>query len=131
MGREIKRYHDGSYLEYDRGNFDYWCVYLSRPGRERKPLKDVEYFEKLKEYGAKYGTRRLYLDYVKIYDMTGKKIERKVLEEISSIASGYPEDRLPLDIILTTLYMAMIAEENKAYTKLGKGLSAWVFINFL
>ena len=30
MGQLIKSFVDGSYLEYDRGSFDDWCVYLTK-----------------------------------------------------------------------------------------------------
>lgn len=120
MGQKIKDFLDGSYLEYDRGSFDDWCVYLTKPNGSRKPPRDVDYFQKLKDYATRYGVETIYNDYVKVYDLTGKKLEPIALQEISNIASSYEDDALELDIIFSILYMAMIAEENKANTRLGK-----------
>lgn len=44
MGQVIKSFADGSFLEYDKGSFDEWCVYLTKPYRERRAPRDVEYF---------------------------------------------------------------------------------------
>ena len=52
--------------------------------------------------------------------MTGREISSGVLNSISEIASTYDEDQLEVDVMLSVLYMAMIAEERKKYTRLGK-----------
>lgn len=33
--RIIRRFEDGSYLEFDRGQFDEWCIYLETSKKER------------------------------------------------------------------------------------------------
>ncbi len=48
MGQFIKSFSDGSFLEYDRGSFDEWCVYLTKSDGSRRPPRDVDYFEQLK-----------------------------------------------------------------------------------
>ncbi len=120
MGKMIKKFNDGSYLEYDRGSFDDWCVYLTKTDGTRKPPRDTDYFQQLKELSNTYGKNRVYEDYVKVYELTGKSVEDSVLNEISKISNNYGEDSLEVDIIFSILYMAMIAEENKAFTRLGK-----------
>ena len=120
MGRIIKKFSDGSILEYDKGNFDNWCVYLQRPHEFRQPPKDIDYFEQLKYFSNKYGVNRIYGDYVKVYNITDKQIDNQSLHTITMIAETYGDDKLDIDIIFSILYMAMIAEERKAYTKLGK-----------
>ena len=120
MGQIIKNFGNGYYLEYDRGSFDDWCVYFTQPNGKRNPPKDIDYFSDLKEIAAKYGTECIYQDYVRVYDMTGKQPENRVLVEISAIAKQYASDSLKVDIILSILYLAMIAEENKRYSRLGK-----------
>ena len=120
MGRIIKEFADGSILEYDKGSFDDWCVYLQRPNGIRRPPRDIDYFEQLKSFSNKYGVKQIYGDYVKVYNLTGKQIDDKSLRVITAIAEAYGEDKLGIDIIFSILYMAMIAEEQKAYTKLGK-----------
>lgn len=120
MGKMIKKFNDGSYLEYDRGSFDDWCVYLTKTDGTRKPPRDTDYFQQLKELSNTYGKNRVYEDDVKVYELTGKSVEDNILNETSEISNSYGEDSLEVDIIFSILYMAMIAEENKAFTRLGK-----------
>lgn len=120
MGQLIKSFSDGSFLEYDRGSFDDWCVYLTNKDGRRKPPRDVDYFRQLKELAKTYGVERIYNDYICVYELTGKLVEKDVLDEISRIALPYMDDALIVDIILSILYMAMIAEERKKNTRLGK-----------
>lgn len=120
MGQQIKVFSNKSYLEYDRGNFDNWCVYFTEANGRRTPPRDTDYFDKLRTYSIKYGVDKIYNDYVKIYELTGKQVEGAVLNTITSIAYTYGDDSLEIDIIYSILYLAMIAEEQKANTRLGK-----------
>ena len=120
MGKRIKSFADGSYLEYDRGSFDDWCVYLAKGDGSRRPPRDVDYFHQLKHFADQYGVNRIYNDYVRMYDLTGKQVEMSVLSDITVIASAYGKDSLQIDVIFSILYMAMIAEERKEHTCLGK-----------
>lgn len=120
MGQLVKLFSDGSFLEYDRGSFDGWCVYLTKKGEERRALKDADYFYQLKQLAEKYGVKRVYSDYVRVYNMTGILVEGSSLAVISEIAGSYEGDALEVDIMFSILYMAMIAEEQKEFTRLGK-----------
>ncbi|MDR1854454.1 MAG: hypothetical protein LBR05_06055 [Azoarcus sp.] len=120
MGTTIKKFANGSFLEYDKGSFDDWCVYFTDPRGFRKPPKDEDYFQELKDLAKKYGVDRIYGDYVLVYEKTGKTVNDDTLRQISDISKQYHEDALQMDILLTVLYMAMIAEERKANTRLGK-----------
>lgn len=121
MGQLIKSFSDGSFLEYDRGRFDDWCVYLTKGDGSRRPPRDVDYFQRLQQLANKYGADRVYKDYVSVYDLTGKQVEKHSLTAISQIAASYgKEDTLEADVIFSILYMAMIAEEQKESTRLGK-----------
>jgi len=120
MGTVIKRFPNGEALEYDTGAIDDWCVYLTQPMKERIAQTDMEYFSKLKQYADSYGNDRVYDDFVSIYEITCKLPEKSALERISQIASSYGKDSLHMDILFSTLYMTMISEEQKQYTKLGK-----------
>lgn len=119
MAKVIKSFIDGSSLEYDQGSFDEWCVYLRKPDGSRRPPRDTEYFKELKLLGHKYGNQKVYNDYVYIYNSTGREVSREVLNLITDIATQYDE-ALQVDIMFTILYMAMIAEERKKFTRLGK-----------
>lgn len=120
MSQLIKRFSDGSILEYDEGKFDAWCVYLTRPGVERYAPRDFQYFKRLSEYADKYGSDRLYNDFVALYNLTDKNLKSSVLDKIEEITSAYGDDSLNIAIDFTIMYMGMIAEENKKFTKLGK-----------
>lgn len=120
MGKIVKTFCDGTFLEYGSGAFDDWCVYLINLDGERKPPKDVEYFSELKLLSRKHGAQQIYDDYISLYLITTKTVEDVVFSEISKIASTYDEDALQVEKIFSILYMAMIAEEQKAYTRLGK-----------
>jgi hypothetical protein len=116
----IKTFSDGSVLEYDRGKFDEWCVYLTGPDVPRHPPRDMDYFAQLKEFSRLYGLEKVYRDYERVYKLTRREVELSALEEISRIAATYGGDATTVDILLTVLYLAMIAEERKEHTRLGK-----------
>ena len=119
MSRVVKRFKNHSALEFDEGSFNKWCVYFINPEGKRKAPLDQEYFLQLKDLSTRYGVQKVYSDFVKIYKLTGKDIDEKVLDKISELSNEY-EDSLYADILFTTLYMAMIAEENWEGTRLGK-----------
>ena len=116
----IKVFPDKSKLEYDKGSFDDWCVYYTNAAGIRKPPKDTDYFEFLLNLANNYTIEKVYSDYVQVYNWTGKQLSQDVLNSISSLSASYGDDALAVDVVFTILYMAMIAEERKAYTKLGK-----------
>ena len=120
MGRIIRFFIDGSCLEYDKGAFDDWCVYLTRPNVKRYAPKDFQYFKRLSEYGVKYGHNILYQDFVKIYNLTTKKLDNSVFDYIDKLCEKYGSDAINIAIDFSIIYMGMVAEENKAFTKLGK-----------
>lgn len=116
-----KSFEDGSYLEYNQGSFDSWCVYYIDADGRRKAPKDTDYLKDLYRYSKKYGVDKIYSDFVDIYDRTEKSINREVLAYITQISNEYEEqDRLDVDIMYSIIYMAMISEENKRKTRLGK-----------
>ena len=123
MGTALKTFCDGSSLEFDRGSFDDWCVYLRRPDGTRRAPKDEDYFRMLAYFAREYGAPRVYADFVSLYDQTGKDVDPAVLDACADIAAGYqahPQDSLRMEKTLDTLYLAMIAEERRAGTRLGR-----------
>ncbi|WP_022761919.1 DUF7004 family protein [Butyrivibrio sp. AD3002] len=121
MGRLVKEFSDGAFLEFDRGGFDNWCVYMTNSEGVRKPPFDRDYFAELKDLANKYGADKVYADFVSIFDVTTRNIEASVLEQITNIAQSYEAiDTLAVDKLYTTFYMAMTAEENYPNTKLGR-----------
>ena len=120
MGKLIKRFPDGSFLEYDRGCFDDWCVYLTDASGNCTPPRDTDYFTQLKNLAERFCPDKVYSDYVQVYDLTGKQVSEEVLESITHLSEEYGASANQVDIIFSILYMAMIAEENKEGTRLGK-----------
>lgn len=120
MKRLIKRFPDGTDLSFDTGAFDDWCVMLTNTEKKDYPPRDTEYFSDLVRYGSKYGNIEIYKDFLWIFDRTTKTVSRSVLTGISGLAKKYPEDEQSIDTTLTILYAGMVAEENKAFAKLGK-----------
>ena len=111
----VKKFKDGSEIGFGKGRFDDFCVYL-----DNKPPLDVHYFTRLYELKEIYGGSNIYNDFIYIYELVTKKLESAVLENITHISEKYKDDIIRVDKIFTILYMAMIAEENKVNTKLGK-----------
>ena len=92
MGQIVTKFSDGSYLEYDSGSFDDWCVYLTRPNQLRYAPKDYQYFMRLDEYGQKYGRDKVYNDFVKFYEITTKFLDNNIFDLIKTIAKDYVTD---------------------------------------
>lgn len=111
---------NGNYLCYNKGKFDEWCVYEVDEKGLRKAPKDIDYFNDLKNYTKTLNSQKIYNDFIIIYDMTNKTIEENVIKKIESIALNYEKYSIDIFRIFATIYMAMIAEENKKHTKLGK-----------
>ena len=120
MGEIVKRFADGSFLEYDRGSFDEFCVYLTKADGRRNPPRDTDYFASLQSLAMKYGVDKVYNDYVKVYDNTGKTVDENTFDLISELATSYGNDSTKVETIFCILHMTMVAEERKKYTKLGK-----------
>lgn len=120
MGRTVTTFSDGSFLEYDSGAFDDWCVYLTRPHQAKYAPRDYQYFDRLKQYALRHGSAKLYRDFVSIYDRTTSTLSDSVFNFIKQIAQDYGDDETDVAIDFSIIYMGMVAEENKAFTKLGK-----------
>lgn len=120
MIRLIKRFSDDSLLEFDQGNFDEWCIFLTRPGRRRCAPRDWQYFTRLQQLAALYSKEKVYADFVSIFDATNQTLDAELLIRISYISSDYTQHTLRADIVFSLLYAGMLAEENKAFAPLGK-----------
>jgi len=74
----------------------------------------------LKLLAEQFGTKKVYDDFVKVYDRADKQVSKDKLEKISLLSKNYGRSASQADIIFSILYMVMIAEERKAGTRLGK-----------
>lgn len=118
--RVVKEFSDGSSLEYDRGKFDDWCVYERTPEGVRSAPRDTDYFRALDEFAAEIGSETVYSDFVRLYEVTAGEIADSTLVLIDEISKGYGSSGSEAAKTYATLYMGMVAEEQKSYTKLGK-----------
>lgn len=117
---EVKRFVDGSILSFGKGSFDNWCVFYKDLYGNYYVPRDEEYFAELKNFAECYGAETLYNDFVNIYEFTTKQIDNNVLKYIENLSKKYNGNELKIEILFTIIYMAMIAEENKENTVLGK-----------
>jgi len=119
-------YKNGAVLEYDVGNFDAWCVYLTRPDGKRIAPRDREYFSRIKDYDKVIGGGAVYKDLVRIYNKTNNVPNPLVLEKIEEYchrrydACCGSDYATSMAIDYGIIYMGMVAEENKKNSVLGK-----------
>jgi hypothetical protein len=120
MPQLIKNVRNRNTIEFDRGSFDNWCVYLKRLGQPRYAPRDTEYFSKLKHLGYTHTHQKIYNDFVSYYNLTNAVIDVNVLNLITTIANAYGRDAEEIDIWFSVIYAGMVAEENKANAILKK-----------
>ena len=116
----IKLIHGKIKIEFDEGNFDLWCVYLTEPGKPKFAPKDTEYFAFLKEMANLYSFPKVYSDFKRIYHRTSAVVNHQVLELITKISKTYGENAEEADMWFSIIYAGMIVEENKEKTILKK-----------
>ena len=116
----LHTFFDGSSVEFSRGSFDAWCVFhIAKDGSRRPPL-DSDYFAALPILSEVHGVQALYQDFVSVYNMVRPMPEAGVFESIDRFSARYEPHELLFQQCFTFMYLGMIAEENKAHTKLGK-----------
>lgn len=118
--RLLRSFADGSTLAFGPGRFDDWCVYLTRPGQQPDPPRDIDYFARLKAIAARHSSQLLYTDFLTIYHRTTADVSPAILELCYWLSRYYGDDALEADMLLSILYAGMIAEENKSRARLKK-----------
>lgn len=131
MGRFGFEFDDGHRLEYDRGNFDDWCVWLTCPDGSRRAPRDVDCFERLAAYARRHGAARLYADLAAIYARTTRNPEPSMADFIGQLCAKYGADARELSLLFSVIYMGMVAEENKENAPLGKRIKRLGLHQFL
>jgi hypothetical protein len=116
----VAKLEDGTEILFARGRFDDYCVYVREESGGRIPPLDKDYFNSIKEFGLKFGAEKVYVDFVRVFDITGTSVDEQVIELIKEMSRSYGNQQLKFQKTLIVIYAAMIAEENKAFTKLGK-----------
>lgn len=111
-----------SKVVFQRGSFDNYCVYVISSPTKVAPL-DLDYFKFMKYLADKVGSTTVYNYFVDVYDKTSKTVVSEVLDMIVEQAKSLcvsERDSTIYEGYMTVIYFAMVAEENKANTKLGK-----------
>lgn len=111
---KVKTFKDGSFVYYDRGNFDDYCVNLKRNNQSVFAPRDYVYFQFFIDKAKVYGADKIYNDFCLIYNLTSDSVSNTILEKITTLSQSYnTEDQLDFDIWFTVIYMGMVAEEKK------------------
>ena len=119
--KQVKIFYNNCKIGFTTGKMDSWLVYQQDQDGHVTYPKDTDYFAKLQAFSKIYPPEKLYNDFIAIYDKTKENVDTETLQLIDLISSTYPSvDQLSLNILFSTLYLTMIAEENKKNTKLGK-----------
>ena len=98
MPQKLNQFSNGGIIEFDKGSFDDWCVYVTKPNGERFAPTDLQYFSRLKKLGEKYGAQKIYDDFVVIFNRTTAKPEPEVFALISLLSRFYETDALEMEI---------------------------------
>lgn len=117
--------YGGEYIFFSKGTVDNWCAYTAKyVDGELKccmPL-DKYYFELLEIIGGLNKENRwaLYSDMKMLFAYTGRSVNPDVVRLIGTMADRYGFFADIAYNCFMHVYYGMIAEENKAGTKLGK-----------
>lgn len=133
MTREVYLKHSDSKVIFERGRFDDFCVYIVKNDNRKAPT-DVAYFDFFKKINDENQNLEVYNDFVTVYEETSNIVEQNTLGIIDDIVinSGLEgDDKKVYEGYLVVIYFAMIAEENKANTRLGKRIKRLGMYNLL
>jgi hypothetical protein len=96
------------------------CVYLSHPHQCRRAPSDTEYFSDFQKLAQTHTAQKIYDYFVIIYNLVAKQIDGKIFALIQKLSQTYGNDGAEIQILFSIVYAGMVAEQNKAFTKLGK-----------
>jgi len=109
---------NGFHLGFVKGNFDDYCVQVSKNGYNYRWFRDDEYFRWIKKLSEKYGVEQVYEDFVYVYDNVWVGVDSKYANKIVRIVDN--NYREPTQHWWGLFYMTMLAEEYKENAILGK-----------
>lgn len=107
-------------MQFDRGRFDEWCVYEVAVDGSRRASRDIDYFTDLSNLAVAYGRERVYADFVLVFECSGSADTKASVSGVVEISKTYPNDEEGILRTLLILHMAIVAENLKANTRLGK-----------
>jgi len=119
--RDVHVTAGGASIYFDRGKIDDWCVYVQQSGQTTYAPRDLEYFSFLRSASERNGDAKFIYDmFCILYDLASQCISPAAGKLLRDISSEFGDSSVDAEIHLAVIYAAMIAEENKQYTALGK-----------
>ena len=123
----IKKFDDDTSYRYKHGEYDKWYVgYYNKDGVELKGKKgegieDERAFKALLRYSKDVGVDTVFNDIMEIFDRTIPQIDPQTVSDfIYQLSLKYGDNKIKAQKLLQYLYMAMISEEMKDKSILGK-----------
>lgn len=109
---------NGFHLGFCKGNFDDYCVQVSKKGYNYRWFKDEEYFRWLKRLSERYGVEKVYNDFKYVYGKVRCGVTSEEANKIiREVDKNYNE---PTQQWWGLFFMTMLAEEYKENSILGK-----------
>ena len=120
-------FDDNTSYMYKYGGFDNWYVgYYNKDGVELKGkngkgIEDERAFKALLKYSKDVGVDTVFNDIMEIFDRTIPQIDPQTVSDfIYQLSLKYGDNKIKVQKLLQYLYMAMISEEMKEISILGK-----------
>ena len=124
--RDMRHMGMGQVIFFGEGKFDRYCAYAGVLGKDGKIWaampSDKYYFEIAVGLATKFGGNAVYDDVKHIFEHTGDKVDQKLIDDIYMMSMHYGVYFEWALNMFMHLYYGMIAEENKAGTKLGRSI---------
>jgi hypothetical protein len=111
---------NGCLVEFGQGSFDDWCVYLTRPGSRKYAPRDPEYFEFLRRCALTHSTENVYRAFLAVFAVASRTPNPKAITIIQTESLAFAAESDEMEVWLSVMWGGMIAEENKAFSRLGK-----------
>jgi hypothetical protein len=123
----IKKFDDDTSYRYKHGEYDKWYVgYYNKDGVELKGkngkgIEDERAFKALLRYSKDVGVDTVFNDIMEIFERTIPQIDPQTVSDfIYQLSLKYGDNKIKVQKLLQYLYMAMISEEMKEISILGK-----------
>lgn len=120
---------NGFHLEFGKGNFDDYCVYVSKSNVKLHWLKDEEYFRWLNRLSKKYSVELVYEDFKYVYDNVYTGVSSETANYVVRVVDSHYREHTQQ--WWGIYFMTMLAEEYKENSILGKRIKHLGVYNFL
>ena len=112
----ISTLDNGTTIFFDKGRFDYWCVYVKTKNEKIYIPLDKDYFLFFQKLSKEYSTEKVYNDFLSIYTTVSNSIKKDTLKMIKKISNTYKKNIQEIELNFIVIYSAMVSERNKKNT---------------